>query len=53
MQRYFDRELKAALALSERASTVDPEDVIPILFAERCARYLESPPPPTGKASRS
>jgi class 3 adenylate cyclase/tetratricopeptide (TPR) repeat protein len=45
MRYYFAREFKAALALFKQASTEDPEDVVPTLFAERCARYLETPPP--------
>lgn len=45
MKHYFGREFKAALAFFERTSKADPEDVVPILFTERCARYLETPPP--------
>ena len=45
MKRYFGREFKAALALFEQACAEDPEDVVPTIFTERCARYLKAPPP--------
>jgi class 3 adenylate cyclase len=45
MQRYFDREFEAALQLFKQVSAEDPEDAVPVLFSERCVRYLEAPPP--------
>ena len=44
MRRYFDREFEAAPALFEQSSATDPEDVVPTIFAEPCARYLKAPP---------
>jgi len=45
MERYYAREFGAALAGFERACAEDPDDAVPALFAERCTRYLQSPPP--------
>jgi len=47
MQRYFGREFEEAQALFEQASAEDPKDAVPILFAKRCLRYLQTPPPET------
>lgn len=44
MQLYFVREFSAARAAFERLARDDPEDAVPPIFAERCARYAEVPP---------
>jgi predicted ATPase/class 3 adenylate cyclase len=46
MESYFAREFEAALAAFEQLSAEDAEDAVPPLFAERCSRHLETPPPP-------
>jgi hypothetical protein len=45
IEQYFGRDFKAARAAFERVSCEDPDDAVPVLFAERCARYLREPPP--------
>ena len=45
MEKYFERRFKAAQDEFAHVSSQDPDDVIPILFAERCARYVHEPPP--------
>ena len=45
MQRYFDRDFCTARAAFERVSIEDPDDPVPAIFAERCTRYVEAPPP--------
>jgi class 3 adenylate cyclase len=45
MEKYFCRDFKAARMPFERACSESPGDVVPALFAERCARYLHKPPP--------
>jgi adenylate cyclase len=45
MERYFGREFAAAHSAFERVSREDSADVVALLFAERCARYLKEPPP--------
>jgi len=50
MKRYFAREFASARTAFERVSREDPDDVVPSLFAERCARYLKEPPPQDWKA---
>jgi predicted ATPase/class 3 adenylate cyclase len=45
MERYFGREFSAALALFEQACAADPDDAVPLLFTQRCSRYLKEPPP--------
>jgi hypothetical protein len=37
--------LEAALALFKQVSREDPEDAVPVLFVERCSRFLQAPPP--------
>jgi hypothetical protein len=46
MQKYYRREFEAAMLSFERMSAEDAEDAVPVLFAERCARYMRFPPPP-------
>ncbi|MGJ7509666.1 AAA family ATPase [Variovorax sp. GT1P44] len=43
MALYFQREFDAAMALFEAMSEADPDDAVPRLFAERCARFLNEP----------
>jgi hypothetical protein len=45
MEQYFGREFEAALALFKQVSREDPEDAVPVLFVERCSRFLQEPPP--------
>ena len=45
MQSYFAREFKKALAIFESVSCEDPDDAVPVIFAERCVRHLSGPPP--------
>ncbi len=45
MDRYFTREFGAALTIFEQICAVDPDDPVPLLFVERCSRYLKEPPP--------
>ena len=45
MEQYFGREFEAALALFKQVSREDPEDAVPVLFVERCSRFLQAPPP--------
>ena len=45
MEQYFGREFEAALALFKQVSREDPEDAVPVLFVERCTRFLQAPPP--------
>jgi predicted ATPase/class 3 adenylate cyclase len=42
---YFARDFKTAWTRFEELAHTDPEDVVPRLFAERCVRYLQTPPP--------
>jgi hypothetical protein len=44
MQRYYDREFRAAWAVFKQISSQDPSDAVPVLFAERCFHYLNEPP---------
>jgi class 3 adenylate cyclase len=46
MERYFRREFKAARTEFEQLRLLAPDDVVPTLFVERCARYLQEPPSP-------
>jgi predicted ATPase/class 3 adenylate cyclase/GAF domain-containing protein len=45
MELCFGGEFKAALTAFKKISRQDPLDVVPVLFAERCARYVKEPPP--------
>nr|WP_276509990.1 AAA family ATPase [Niveibacterium umoris] len=45
MAQYFARDFKSAWAAFEQLAQEDPEDAVPPLFAERCVRYLQAPPP--------
>lgn len=45
IEKYFVRDFEAAKALFEQVSTEDPQDAVPALLAERCSRYLRTPPP--------
>ena len=45
MERYLHGEFNAAQPLFEQACIADPDDAVPFLFAERCARYLRELPP--------
>jgi predicted ATPase/class 3 adenylate cyclase len=45
MRWYFDREFETALTLFKQVSAENPEDAVPVLFSERCVRYLQAPPP--------
>ncbi|MEH2538398.1 MULTISPECIES: AAA family ATPase [unclassified Bradyrhizobium] len=45
MEKYFCRDFNAARIAFERARSESPEDVLPTLFLERCARYRQQPPP--------
>jgi predicted ATPase/class 3 adenylate cyclase len=45
MQRYFGRQFEEARVLFGQASAEDPKDAVPMLLAERCLRYLQTPPP--------
>ncbi len=45
MEKYFGREFKIARTAFERMCFEAPDDVVPALFAERCVRYLQEPPP--------
>ncbi len=45
MERYYARDFEAAQEMFGRMSCEDPLDAIPVIFAERCSRYLLSPPP--------
>jgi class 3 adenylate cyclase len=45
MEKYFCRDFNGARMTFERARSESPEDVLPVLFRERCARYLQEPPP--------
>jgi predicted ATPase/class 3 adenylate cyclase len=44
MQKYFKRDFRGATALFQQISDRDPEDAVPLLFAGRCSRYLQTPP---------
>lgn len=44
MAQYCARDFKGAWAAFEQLAHADPEDAVPALFAERCVRYLQSPP---------
>jgi class 3 adenylate cyclase len=45
MERYFCREFKAARTAFEQLCFEAPDDTVAALFAERCARYVQEPPP--------
>src|SRR5262245_44572235 len=45
MEKYFDRDFKAAQAAFKETCSEAPDDPVPVLFVERCARYLRDPPP--------
>jgi predicted ATPase/class 3 adenylate cyclase len=45
IESYFCREFEIARAAFEEVSFEDPDDVVPVIFAERCVNYLKSPPP--------
>ena len=42
MERYFGREFEAARVAFERMSCEDPDDAVPVLFIERCTRFLRT-----------
>ena len=44
MEKYFKRDFKGAMALFKQVGDKDPEDAVPVLFAERCSRYIQTPP---------
>jgi len=44
MRMYADREFPAARAMFEDVLRQDPDDAVPLLFAGRCAHYLQEPP---------
>jgi hypothetical protein len=45
MEGYFGGDFKAARSAFEQISFEAPDDAVPALFAERCTRYLQEPPP--------
>jgi predicted ATPase/class 3 adenylate cyclase len=45
LESYFGRDFKAARKAFERMSREDPDDAVPTLFVERCARNLQDLPP--------
>lgn len=45
LESYFGRDFKAARKAFERMSREDPDDAVPALFVERCARNLQDLPP--------
>lgn len=46
MRRYFAREFEPAQAAFAALAAADPQDAVPAMFVERCARHLRSPPSP-------
>jgi class 3 adenylate cyclase len=44
MEKYFKRDFKGAMALFRQIADEDLEDTVPVLFAERCSRYIQKPP---------
>ena len=46
LECYFAREFGLAVELLERARSLDPQDTVLVLLAERCTRYAAKPPPP-------
>ncbi|AEE17742.1 adenylate/guanylate cyclase with Chase sensor [Treponema brennaborense DSM 12168] len=45
LDRYLEKDFKAALTLFEKAAAIDPEDTTAPVFAERCRGYCASMPP--------
>jgi len=45
MEKYFCRDFRAASTAFERARSKSPNDLVPVIFLERCVRYIQRPPP--------
>jgi class 3 adenylate cyclase/GAF domain-containing protein len=45
IESYHSRQFEIARVAFEEVSSKDPDDVVPIIFAERCVNYLLRPPP--------